>query len=444
VASWRVDFDESGSDPVLAHGLLFVGSSDGAVYALDPATGQTKWRFQTGASLPDEGPGARTIVAPRGADLDEQIAAAVADQKSRPPGDRRIDMTPAVENGTLFIGSGDLSFYALDAVTGRRKWSYLAGPGLSNPNRMSRLRAPALVANGVTYFATVAGLHAVDSESGQRKWLFDSLPVPRIKERPRDVPGGPIAGEGSLFLAASDWQGHTILYALDPESGRATWTASLAGQSATRPVVARGLVLVAADEPMTEGPKPTLGEHCTLFAVRASDGKIAWQATAEQKFGSAQVLTSGRAAYFRTEHKLLALDLETGGELWSFAADDIAPGLAADARSVYVVTENESLLGERRTLHALALESGRESWARRVTGLVAAVAEGVVLLEGSHVSALVAATGEERWSYPTPHGETVRGIAGGRVFTTSPTVTYVGLSRVDQGYLRAVDLRTGR
>ncbi len=48
---WKIKFDESGSSPVIADGVLYVGSADGGVYALDPNTGEAKWRFQTGESL---------------------------------------------------------------------------------------------------------------------------------------------------------------------------------------------------------------------------------------------------------------------------------------------------------------------------------------------------------------------------------------------------------
>jgi outer membrane protein assembly factor BamB len=41
-------------------------------------------------------------------------------------------MTPAVANGTVFIGAGDHSFYAIDAATGLTSGSngsFAAGPG---------------------------------------------------------------------------------------------------------------------------------------------------------------------------------------------------------------------------------------------------------------------------------------------------------------------------
>ena len=35
---WKMKFGESGSNPVIVDGMLYVGSADGAVYALEPTT----------------------------------------------------------------------------------------------------------------------------------------------------------------------------------------------------------------------------------------------------------------------------------------------------------------------------------------------------------------------------------------------------------------------
>jgi outer membrane protein assembly factor BamB len=125
---WKIKFDESGSSPVLADGVLYVGSADGAVYALDLKTGDTKWRFQTGENL---SPAGQIITVPRGTSAGDQMMAGMsAVEKQIAEGTRKIDMTPAVVNGTVFIGSGDHSFYAIDAPTGQKKWSYAAGSGM--------------------------------------------------------------------------------------------------------------------------------------------------------------------------------------------------------------------------------------------------------------------------------------------------------------------------
>jgi outer membrane protein assembly factor BamB len=52
-----------------------LGSADGAIYALDPNTGETKWRFQTGENLSSSTSTAEIIAVPRGTSLADQMAA---------------------------------------------------------------------------------------------------------------------------------------------------------------------------------------------------------------------------------------------------------------------------------------------------------------------------------------------------------------------------------
>ena len=40
-----------GSSPAIADGVVYVGSEDGRLYALDARTGQEKWRFKTDGAI---------------------------------------------------------------------------------------------------------------------------------------------------------------------------------------------------------------------------------------------------------------------------------------------------------------------------------------------------------------------------------------------------------
>jgi outer membrane protein assembly factor BamB len=73
------------------HHLLYIGSSDGRVHALDESTGEDRWVFQT---------------------------------------QDRVYSNPVLssDSSTLFITSTDGNLYALDAATGGLMWSYAAAP----------------------------------------------------------------------------------------------------------------------------------------------------------------------------------------------------------------------------------------------------------------------------------------------------------------------------
>jgi outer membrane protein assembly factor BamB len=73
------------SSPAVAAGVVFVGSDNDNLYALDATTGHERWRFAT------EG---------------YQIS------------------SPAAANGVVYVGSSDGNVYALDAASGSELWRF--------------------------------------------------------------------------------------------------------------------------------------------------------------------------------------------------------------------------------------------------------------------------------------------------------------------------------
>ena len=277
---------------MIVDGVLYVGAADGAVYAFDPVTGDTKWRFQTGASLSPETSNVQVIAASPGSD---PIAAALnAVNAAQRPGRRRVDMAPAVANGTVFVGSGDRSFYAIDGATGKMKWSYEAGGGMAANNNMTFPWPAAVVQNGSAYFVTDDGLHAVDTVTGARKWLFETLEGMSVKGAGKRTPSAPVLGDGVLFLTAwpfarSDRDSpKAFLYAVDASSGQARWAATVDGGSADAARHRRRTVFFSAHDPPPGGGLAALSERATLFAV----GQNARAGEMEVQRGT-EVLTGG-------------------------------------------------------------------------------------------------------------------------------------------------------
>ena len=72
----------------MANGVVYVGSNDDNVYALNASTGTQLWSYTTG---------------------------------------NLVNSSPAVANGVVYVGSGDDNVYALNASTGAKLWSYATG-----------------------------------------------------------------------------------------------------------------------------------------------------------------------------------------------------------------------------------------------------------------------------------------------------------------------------
>jgi outer membrane protein assembly factor BamB len=107
--SYTTGGNVSFSSPAVAGGVVYVGSIDGKVYALNAATGAVKWTYAT-------------------------ISAVMS--------------SPAVAGGVVYVGSDDQKVYALNAATGALDWSYTTGGNIGT--------SPA-VADGVVYTGSSDG-----------------------------------------------------------------------------------------------------------------------------------------------------------------------------------------------------------------------------------------------------------------------------------------------
>ena len=109
------------------------------------------------------------------------------------------------------------------------------------------------------------------------------------------------------------------------------------------------------------------------------------------------------------------------------------------------MTHKGSIARPKGTLHALALSTGQEKWSQSWGGSagIAMIHDGVAYAGRGHLHAMDAAKGKELWSFKGTGRESARLISGGSIFLTSPTVTYIGTTRVDQGYLYAIDAKAG-
>jgi outer membrane protein assembly factor BamB len=117
------------STPTVANGLVYVGSADNNLYALNASNGSLVWKF-TDLGAPME------------------------------------SSTPAVANGVVYEGTDDFNFYAVNAATGKLIWKYAThGP----------INSSAAVANGVVYFASDdANFYALQAQSGKLLWQYSS------------------------------------------------------------------------------------------------------------------------------------------------------------------------------------------------------------------------------------------------------------------------------
>jgi outer membrane protein assembly factor BamB len=157
---WKDAFDyDVSSSPAVVNGVVYVGSFDFNVHALNASTGARLWSFQTGSYVSSSPTVANGMVYIGSQDNKVYALNASTGAKvwSYATG-WHVDSSPAVANGVVYVGSLDNNMYALNATTGAKLWSYPTGyPVTSSP----------AVANGVVYFGSDDGnVYALNASTG--------------------------------------------------------------------------------------------------------------------------------------------------------------------------------------------------------------------------------------------------------------------------------------
>lgn len=141
---------------------------------------------------------------------------------------RGLEATPVVIDGTLYASGNFGRVYALDAATGKERWSY--DPGVDG--QWGRYACCDAVNRGVAvwkgrvYVGSLDGyLHAIDAATGERVWKVDTLPA-RGPKTPYTLSAAPVIA-GNLVIvgsAGADFAGaRGYVAAYDVDTGAFRW-----------------------------------------------------------------------------------------------------------------------------------------------------------------------------------------------------------------------------
>jgi hypothetical protein len=174
------------SSPAVVDGVVYAGSDDGKVYALDAATGAVRWQLQTGGA---------------------------------------VTSSPAVTSGAVYIGSGDGKVYALNPATGAVLWETQTGGAVTS--------SPA-VTSGAVYIGSGDGkVYALNPATGAVLWATLTG---------GSVASSPAVANGVVYVGSFD----DNLYALNAATGAVEWTGATGASIDSSPAVASGVVYVGS------------------------------------------------------------------------------------------------------------------------------------------------------------------------------------------------------
>jgi outer membrane protein assembly factor BamB len=292
---------------VIADGVVYVGSSDKNLYALDLKTGAKRWTTPLGI----------------------------------------ITASPGINGDRVYIGDADGKFYCLDRSNGKVLWTFD-----DNDQTGQITAAPNFDGDNVLIPTHNSTLYCLD-KSGKKIWDF------RI-EGP--IYGGVAVTDGKTFLAGCD----SLMHVLDVKTGKELGSVDLKGQSGAASAVLDGHLYVGTMSNQVlsinlktlridwefEAPKRKQPFYASaavekdlvvigsrddkVWAIDRMTGKRKWDFLTDNKVDGSAVIVGDRIIVGSYDKKLYILDRQ-GKKVADFELDGAVMGSAAVADGRVVI-----------------------------------------------------------------------------------------------------------
>jgi len=300
------------SSPSIVDGVVYVGSHDKNIYAIDADTGSKIWTFATGY---------------------------------------QVKSSPAVVDGKVYTGADDGNIYCLDAEDGTQLWETYAGGFIdySSFSWATIRSSPAVVGNRVYVGSLDKNLYCLDANSGNIIWTY-STPTP--------ICSSPAVVNGAVYIPSTTPRPNGTLVKLDANDGSVIWQVGIPyggyfPATVTSPTVADDMVFLPADA----------YDH---YCINATTGAIKWKwtGTSWQPNFASMVYADG-LVYTQNMFDLIALNVTTGNVAWrAFLAREIYGAPTYSFGRIYAPNEQGALYvldaktGEKLSYY----ETGSQHW----------------------------------------------------------------------------------
>jgi outer membrane protein assembly factor BamB len=306
------------SSPALSDGVVYVGSDDHHLYAVDTKTGEEKWKFVSNdvVSSPilsgpiiyfKDGPHLYCLDSKTGNEkwkfktkgkirsfaISDDIAylgisqdcLSVLDIDTKKEKwffetNEYFSTNISIAEGIIFFSTSNHYIYALDAKTGEEKWN------LGKTDSINFVS----VSDGLLYFGSYDNyLYVVDTKTGEEKWKFmagDS------------VYSTPAVSDGVVYFGSCDG----YFYALDNNTGEEKWKFKTGGRIFCDPLLSDGVIYIGSEDGY-------------IYAVDIKSAEEKWKFKTGGGVNSSAVVSEGIVYFGSYDNNLYAVDIDIAEKL---------------------------------------------------------------------------------------------------------------------------------
>jgi len=243
------------SKPVAFENTIIVGSEDSRLYSIFNQTGKINWSFYT------DGP---------------------------------IRSSPYIAENHVFIGSDDGFLYAINTHNGRKTWQFEAG---------SPIRSTPLVYNEHIFVGDEEGDFFCLNLSGAVIWRFAAK---------RAITSSPVIANNVVYFASTD----ATLYAIEIKSGWPIWRSKLNKPSISTPAIQDDFICIGAAD-----------GH--MYSFKAMTGKDIWSFKTKDQITGSPIIYQNNLYFGSVDGNIYCVNLINGSLVWKYQTGGAITGTPA-------------------------------------------------------------------------------------------------------------------
>ncbi len=243
--------------PIVSNGRIYLLASDGYLHVLSTQDGTEQWRLPVGGELAANGLALAHGMLYLGlaGHYIAALDAATGQQRWRFDTIGLVRAAPIVVGHEVLVASGPNSITCLDAFTGEEYWAFHSEDALAQFWPTSTTPA---IANGVVYVALGASneFNALNLQTGRKEWEAS------LHER---MTGGPLLAESLGLVYVVTWSGRVVAY--DMRTGSLRWDFHLPQGTQSSPALSLQANMLYIG-----------GYNGSMYALDARTGQLRWSA----------------------------------------------------------------------------------------------------------------------------------------------------------------------
>lgn len=276
--------DEIRGTPTFKKGMVYFGSYDQHLYALNADDGSLLWKYHADGGIVS-----------KPAFHDEILCFGSEDTRVHAIIERtgRVNWTyytkgpvrssPVIAEGHVFIGSDDGYLHVINAITGRQAWRADGG---------APIRSTPAIWNDRVYFGAESGEFFCMNYSGEIIWRFKAK---------RAVTSSPVIAQGIVYFTSVD----STLYALDAKTGWVIWRFRLGKASISTPCINNEQLYVGSIDGV-------------IYCLESGSAREIWRYVTQNQVTASPMVLNDLLLCGSVDGNLYSLDTRTGKLRWRF------------------------------------------------------------------------------------------------------------------------------